>query len=141
MASDVADFETGFEASGSVRPQRMDIVPEGGRRRWSPELKARIIAESMAPDANVSEVARRHGIIPQQLYRWRNEAKERMEAGDRTAFVPAMVEKQSSVSATPAGPARCGEIRIDVRGMVVRVPDGVTADHIERVLLAVQVAT
>ncbi|SEH14984.1 hypothetical protein SAMN05428974_1323 [Sphingopyxis sp. YR583] len=33
------------------------------------------------------------------------------------------------------------EIRINVRGMKIRVPDGVTADHIERVLLAVQVAS
>lgn len=58
-----------------------------------------------------------------------------MEAGDQPTFVPAAVEE-------PAKPQASGaEIRISVRGMTIRVPDGVSADHIERVLLAVQVAT
>lgn len=33
------------------------------RRRWSDEVKARIVAESYAPGAAVSEVARRHEIL------------------------------------------------------------------------------
>lgn len=32
------------------------------RRRWPPELKAQITAESLAPGANVSRVARLHGV-------------------------------------------------------------------------------
>ncbi len=49
--------------------------------------------------------------------------------------MPAVVEEPAKLSASNA------EIRINVRGMTIRVPDGVSADHIERVLLAVQVAT
>lgn len=33
------------------------------------------------------------------------------------------------------------EIRINIKGMTIRIPEGTTADHIERVLLAVQVST
>ena len=132
---DVRTFESAFETSAGARPRRMDVVPAGReRRRWTPEAKARIIAESMAPRANVAEIARRNDMLPQQLYAWRREARERREAGDDTAFVPAVVEQ-------PAKPEQtCAEIRIDLRGVTIRVPDGVSADHIERVLLAVQVA-
>ncbi len=134
--SDVTTFESSFESSGVDRPQRMDVLPGGRERRlWTPEAKARIIAESMQVRANVAEIARRNDMLPQQLYAWRREARERMEVGADTAFVPAVVEEPRA----PQG--SCAEIRINVRGMTIRVPDGVSADHIERVLLAVQVAT
>src|SRR5436190_15914655 len=40
----------------------------GRRRRWSNADKGRIVAESFAPGAVVSEVARRHEISPQHLF-------------------------------------------------------------------------
>lgn len=130
----VTTFESSFESSGAGGPQRMEVIPAGRERRsWTAEAKARIIAESMAVRANVAEIARRNDMLPQQLYAWRREARERMESGDVPAFVPAVVEEPAK--AQPS----CAEIRINVRGMTIRVPDGVTADHIERVLLAVQV--
>ena len=49
-------------------------------------------------------------------------------------FVPPMVEE-------PKAQGNGAEIRINIKGMTIRIPDGVTADHIERVLLAVQVST
>jgi transposase len=41
------------------------------RRRWSAEEKAAIVQETYAPGRSVSLVARRHGIAPNQLFRWR----------------------------------------------------------------------
>ena len=41
------------------------------RRRWSAEEKATIVQETYAPGMSVSLVARRHGIAPNQLFRWR----------------------------------------------------------------------
>jgi transposase len=41
------------------------------RRRWSAEEKAIIVQETYAPGMSVSLVARRHGIAPNQLFRWR----------------------------------------------------------------------
>jgi transposase len=129
-------FERGFEASGTV--QRLEVVPASARRSWSAEAKARIVEESFAAGANVSEVARRNGVLPQQLFGWRREARERATA---MTFVPAVVEQASS-SAASAGQVAGGtsEIIIELRGVTVRVPAGVSADHIERVLLAVQVS-
>src|ERR1700760_5166051 len=46
------------------------------RRRWSDEVKRQIVAESCAPGAVVSEVARRHGLSPQQLSTWRKAARD-----------------------------------------------------------------
>jgi transposase len=62
---------------GGVTPvRRIELLSGSGRRRqWSEEDKARIIIESLRPGANVSEVARRHGLSPQQLFGWRREAR------------------------------------------------------------------
>ena len=61
------------EAGGTARDIR--ITGTGRRRSWSADDKARILAASMRPGANVSEVARRHGLSPQQLFGWRREAR------------------------------------------------------------------
>src|SRR4051795_6629727 len=45
------------------------------RRRWSEEQKRAIVAESFAPGAVVSEVARRADVSPGQIYRWRQELR------------------------------------------------------------------
>ena len=47
----------------------------GRRRRWSVATKGRIVAESYAPGAVVSEVARRHDMSPQHLFGWRKAAR------------------------------------------------------------------
>ena len=41
------------------------------RRRWSAEEKAALVQETYAAGMSVSLVARRHGIAPNQLFRWR----------------------------------------------------------------------
>jgi len=41
------------------------------RRRWSASEKLRVVEESLAPGASVSEVARRNGVAPNLLFRWR----------------------------------------------------------------------
>ena len=134
--SDVTSFENSFETNRGERVERIDVLPAGsGRRQWTPEAKARIIAESFEPGANVSDVARRHGILPQQLYGWRRVPRERVED---MSFVPAVVDPVLPLQ--PFAATACGEIVIEACGMKIRVPEGVSADHIERVLLAVQVA-
>src|SRR2546428_8749694 len=60
----------------SERRGGVDIrVGVGRRRRWRAEDKGRIVAESYAPGAVVSEVARRHDITPQHLFAWRKAAR------------------------------------------------------------------
>jgi transposase len=43
------------------------------RRRWPEALKRRIVAETLAPGASVSMVARRHDVNANQLFTWRRE--------------------------------------------------------------------
>jgi transposase len=65
----------------------------GGRRRWSDDKKARAIEASLGPGAVVSEVARAHGVTPQQLFGWRREARRKaVEASEGPRFVRAIVE-------------------------------------------------
>lgn len=53
------------------------IAVGGERRRWSDDEKAQAVEESLAPGAVVSEVARRRGLTPQQLFSWRREARRK----------------------------------------------------------------
>jgi transposase len=57
--------------------RRLELITgTGRRRRWSTDEKARILVESLRPGANISEVARRNGLSPQQLFGWRREVRE-----------------------------------------------------------------
>lgn len=47
------------------------ITGEALRRHWSTEHKLQIIEESFLPGETVSSVARRRGVAPNLLYRWR----------------------------------------------------------------------
>jgi len=51
------------------------------RRRWTTAEKLRIVQESRARDATVSEIARRHDIHPNQLHSWRRQARTGVLAG------------------------------------------------------------
>src|SRR5947209_17649002 len=41
------------------------------RRRFSTDLKLAVIAETMQPGMSISYVARRHGLSPSLVFRWR----------------------------------------------------------------------
>jgi len=58
--------------SGDSAKRRYDIVAET-RRRWSKAEKLTIVAEASVPDVNVSAIARRHGVQPSLLFRWREQ--------------------------------------------------------------------
>jgi transposase len=51
------------------------LVGPERRRRWSEDEKARIIEESLRPGAQVTDIARRHGISRALLYAWRRAAR------------------------------------------------------------------
>ena len=59
----------------SVRGPVEVVTSVERRRRWPEEEKGRIVAESYAPGAVVSDVARRHEMSAQHLYEWRRRAK------------------------------------------------------------------
>jgi transposase len=124
------------EVSAPARLRRIEMITGVERRRkWSAREKAEIVAESLVEGAVVSEVARRHGLSPQQLFGWRARLRDTVASSapsfDTTlAFVPAVVEHDPSPAALTSPPAvvatgtTCAEpapIEISLGAVVVRV--------------------
>ena len=102
----------------------------GRRRRWSDEDKGRIVAESYAPGAVVSEIARRHEISPQHLFAWRKAARTgqlALAADEAAVFVPVMMAPQKAEAAKRS-------VTIEMAGVVVRVECGVDVGWLAAVL-------
>ena len=122
---------------------RVDIqVGLGRRRRWSEDIKGRIVAESYAPGAVVSEVARRHGISPQHLFAWRKAARAgllSLPADQAPLFVPVVAELRPARTAAEATTRTT--ITIEIGGAVVRAATGVDLAWLRDVLRAVRAAT
>jgi transposase len=111
-----------------------------------------MIEETLVPGAVVSEVARRHGLAPQQLFTWRRQARQpagAVAATEVPQFVPAVVE-----SALPDGPVRrrrgqrarpvdgsSGAIELEIEGVSVRVGRGADAKTVAVVIRALKAGT
>jgi transposase len=55
-----------------VLMSEIEIITDGGRRRrWSSAEKLRIVEETLDGQESISVVARRNGVAPNLLYRWR----------------------------------------------------------------------
>ena len=110
------------------------------RRRWSLAEKRGIVAESLAPGAVSSVVARRHGIHPNQLCDWRR-ALRRLAAERITDFVPISVAAPASEASTTAPRPSAmsgGQIEIVMNMATVRVPPLVDEATLRRVLAALR---
>jgi transposase len=67
--SDSKNFEVITAAT-----ERLAVSPGRSYRTWSWEEKERIVGETFLPGANVSAIARSHGLDPSQLFAWRRKA-------------------------------------------------------------------
>jgi len=113
-----------------------------GRRRWSAEAKARIVAESLGPGVVISEVARRHDLRPQQLFAWRHQARQGrlVLPAEALSFVPVVAAAADAPPvASPAAPA--GLIEVVLGDAVVRVPPDADGKLLAKVLRAVKSLT
>ena len=123
---------------------RIDIrVGVGRRRRWSVATKGRIVAQSYAPGAVVSEVARRHDMSPQHLFGWRKAARAgllTLPADEVPMFVPIVREARDDGVAA-VGVKVSGVITIEIAGAVVGVERGVDLGWLRDVLRTVKAAT
>jgi transposase len=96
------------------------------RRRWPFSDKERIVAASLEPGANASEVARAEGIHTSQLYRWRRELCERPGTGSAFAAVAITAAPLAVAAGAPAAPV--GMIEIEFAGGArVRITGAVDA--------------
>jgi len=134
----VSGVDSTFETEAR-EVRRLEVINGAlGRRRWSPEAKARIVAESLGPGVVVSEVARRHDLVPQQLFAWRHQARQGRLAlpTEALSFVPVTMVPEVPPAAPPEA-----RIEVDMGGTVVRVPPGADPKLLAKVLRAVKSVT
>ncbi len=120
--------EQHFWDRNDLGPRRLEVL-EGptGRRTWSDEAKATIVAESFQPGARVCDVARKHSLAPQHLTAWRRLAREGkialpVVAEDSVGFAALVIEDETPDSFEPATRSVAMTIEIEAAGVVVRAP-------------------
>ena len=124
------------------------------RRRFSVEQKLAILTEATRPGACLSEIARRHGLLQEQVYKWRRLAELGVIGVPGASELPSFVAVEITRDVPPlpapvaeADPAavngaarrrrgkRAGLIEIELAGgYQVRVDREVDAAALERVL-------
>jgi transposase len=116
----------------------LDASPATPRRRWSGAAKSRILAEALEPDVNVSAVARRHGLKPQQLFGWRRQAlrsgviRAEVPRSDGPTFVP--------VEAPKLGVPVCRCLEVVVGDVTLRTGPDVSPARLAELIRAVRQA-
>ncbi|WP_132036123.1 IS66-like element accessory protein TnpA [Aquabacter spiritensis] len=122
--------------------RRIEVITGRRRRReWSDEEKAQILAESAAPGASVSEIARRHGVNRGLLTVWRRQAgltKRRCRIANAVREMPMFVPLEI-VADTDARTVACQDrrarIEVELRGGRI-VIDGEIDPRLARAVVA-----
>jgi transposase-like protein len=114
-----------------INEQTMTVTVLPGperRRRWTTAEKLRIVEESETAEIPIVEVARRHGIHPNQLHGWRRQARLGLSTQE-CRLVP--------IAVAPAESKVCERLKAAVgdappiielvlrNGRVLRLPEGV----------------
>ena len=138
------NFDPTFETKGMVGVRRLEVITGvGGRRAWSHEDKGRIVAESFAAGANVSAVARRYGLRPQQVYAWRRLARGgalALPGAEALGFVPVVAAESEPAPSVTSASMPAGIVEIEIAEAVIRAAPGVDWRHLREVLRAVKAA-
>ena len=121
--------------SGDEFARRFEIVADT-RRRWSRDEKLAIVEEASGSCVNISAVARRHGIKPALLYRWRKEFGDGAAAS--MSLVPVVVgSPDEDKTAVVAAPSSNQTIEITLaNGRSVKVPIDLDAATLKRLISA-----
>ena len=115
------------------------------RRRWSQDDKVRIVEETLAPGAKVTEVARRNGVAASVVFTWRRQARTVERVGPCFAPVQIAATVTGEENAKPQSEddkrmrslstARNGLIEIDLGNRRrIRVDAQVDSEALARVL-------
>ncbi|GLR45968.1 hypothetical protein GCM10007880_64860 [Mesorhizobium amorphae] len=103
-------------------------------RHWSDEDKARLVAEALSPGANVSAIARSHGLDPSQLYAWRRKA---LALGTVSPLTGGQVKPVRFTRFEAVGSEM---VEIVVGDVVVRIGGDVDSDRLVKIMRAVRKA-
>lgn len=115
-------------------------VSQTGHRRWPDRVKARIVAETLAPGATVNDVARKYDLRPNHLSAWRRMAKDGdlvLPAPEAEAeFAPLVVFDVETPPPTEAAEPVTSEIEIMVGAVAVRLDGATPAGRIAEIVHA-----
>lgn len=129
------------------RPRRVEVITGPERRRdWPDAEKISIVAKALEPGVNVSEIARRHDLNPQQLFGWRRRFRAEAEVlieenrvAAVTTFAPVVLAAVSSPPPTPPAPAPdAASIEISIGAATVRIRGPADAKTLAAVLKALR---
>ncbi|PZR83833.1 MAG: IS66 family insertion sequence hypothetical protein [Stutzerimonas stutzeri] len=120
---------------------RLEVLegPTGRRARTASE-KARIAAESLLPGAQVTAVARQHGVTRWQIYDWRRRLRLGqliLPESSEPLFAPVLVEEAPSAQVTLKPPKSAPtKVEIVVGDAVIRM--AVDVEQLVQVIRAVR---
>ena len=108
-----------------------------GRRSWSDVVKARIVVESFAAGVRVVDVARRHGVAPQQVTTWRRQARRGTLAlpAESPIDFAALVLDEPPAPSSGKVPA---PIEIEAGGVTVRLAGDCPAARVAEIAIALR---
>lgn len=115
-------------------------ISDSGHRRWPDRVKARIVAETLAPGATVNDVARKYGLRPNHLSAWRRMAKDGglvLPAPEAEAeFAPLVVFDVEPPSPTEAVEPVTSTVEIMAGAVAVRLDGATPAGRIAEIVRA-----
>jgi len=125
---------------------RMEIMTgRERRRRWSVEAKLSILQEASRPGISAAAVARRHDILPQQLYAWRRRYRRSgSDAEGAISFLPVELFHADGAGPENAAPSRrTHDARVESvcrNGRAVRIDAGMDVERLGALIRAVEEA-
>jgi transposase len=117
------------------------VVRSTGKRRYRrSDEKRRIVEETLAPEASVAVIARRHGVNANQVFHWRKLYQaglletSRSEAEIGVRLLPVTVSDEAADTTTPSE-SRQGAINIEFPGRALVSFEGHVDPAIIRAML------
>ena len=121
--------------------EALEAAPARTRRIWSQVAKDRILAEANVPGANISAVARAHGLSVHQIFRWRREArKANPPASAATEGALSFVEVAPAVKTESTASISTELSEIVVAGVVLRIGSNVPTKRVVELIRAARLA-
>jgi transposase len=117
--------------------ERLEVLGLERRRRWSDAAKMGILSEVRTNGWTLADVARRHDLTRQQLYRWRHELRTKGCLSDEAldAFVPVELAVSTETRDFPVADAGMPEVTIILlNGRQLRCREAIAGSSLTQLL-------
>ncbi len=116
------------------------------QRRWSTEQKLLILQEAFGVDGTVSDVARRHDVLPQQIYAWRKKfSPPKLNSPKIASFIPVSLvggsESSNDSSKRSGVRLKCKDVEIVLRnGRLLKIAAEMDLEVLSSLIACVEAA-